>query len=79
MSKDLVKVDGVIVDIHPSRQFEVKLDNGIVVRAYASGKIVTGNIRLLMNDRVVVELSPYDLTKGRIVYRKKDSHVHTRS
>lgn len=72
MSKDMVKVEGIIADIHPSRQFEVKLDNGAVIRAYASGKIVTRNIRLLMNDRVVVELSPYDLSKGRIVFRKKD-------
>lgn len=79
MSKDMIKVEGIIVDVLANRQFKVQLENGVIVLAYASGKIVSRGIRLLMNDSVVVELSPYDLTKGRIVFRKKDNQSDTKT
>jgi translation initiation factor IF-1 len=69
--QDKVEVEGIIVEALPSTQFRVKLENGITVLAYLSGKMRKYYIRILLGDRVRVELSPYDLTRGRITYRFK--------
>ncbi len=68
---DVLKFDGVVVKQLPNSIFKVKLDNGKEVIAHPSGKIRLNSIRIIEGDRVVVEFSPYDLTKGRIVYRYK--------
>lgn len=70
-SKQKVEVEGTIVEALPNTQFRVELTNGHVVLAYISGKMRKYYIRILLGDRVRVELSPYDLTRGRIVYRYK--------
>ena len=70
MSKqDIIEVEGVIIDALPNAMFKVELDNGHQVLAHISGKIRVNFIRILPGDRVKLELSPYDLTKGRITYR----------
>jgi translation initiation factor IF-1 len=70
-SQQKVTVEGVIVEALPNTTFRVRLDSGHEVMAYISGKMRKYYIRILLGDRVRVELSPYDLTKGRIVYRFK--------
>jgi translation initiation factor IF-1 len=70
-SQQKVTVEGTIVEALPNTQFRVELDNGHVILAYISGKMRKYYIRILLGDRVRVELSPYDLTRGRIVYRFK--------
>ncbi len=69
--QDIIRVDGVIEETLPNTQFIVKLDNGHQVLAHISGKMRMNFIKILQGDKVTVELSPYDLTKGRIVYRYK--------
>ncbi|GAB1430074.1 translation initiation factor IF-1 [Ignavibacteria bacterium] len=69
--QDIIRVDGVIDETLPNTQFIVKLDNGHQVLAHISGKMRMNFIKILQGDKVTVELSPYDLTKGRIVYRYK--------
>jgi len=69
--QDVIEVEGVIIDALPNAMFKVKLDNGHQVLAHISGKIRVNFIRILPGDRVKMELSPYDLTKGRITYRFK--------
>jgi translation initiation factor IF-1 len=69
--QDSIKVDGVISEILPNTTFKVKLENGHEVLAHISGKMRMNFIRILQGDKVTVELSPYDLTKGRITYRYK--------
>jgi translation initiation factor IF-1 len=66
---DKIVVEGQVIEAMPSTQFRVKLENGHTVLAYLSGKLRKFYIRILLGDRVKVELSPYDLTRGRIVYR----------
>lgn len=66
-----VKVDGVVIEALPNATFKVRLDNGLEVIAHVSGKMRMHFIKILPGDKVQVELSPYDLTKGRIVYRYK--------
>ena len=66
-----ITVDGVITDTLPNAMFKVKLENGHEILAHVSGKMRMHFIRILQGDRVTVELSPYDLTRGRIVYRHK--------
>lgn len=65
----MIEVEGVIIDALPNAMFKVELDNGHQVLAHISGKIRVNFIRILPGDRVKLELSPYDLTKGRITYR----------
>ncbi|HPB48257.1 MAG TPA: translation initiation factor IF-1 [Exilispira sp.] len=67
--EDVITLQGEVVEVLPKTLFRVKLDNGHVILAHLAGKLRQYNIRLLQGDRVQVELSPYDLTKGRIVYR----------
>jgi len=66
-----LELEGAVVEALPNAMFRVQLDNGHVVLATISGKMRQHYIRILPQDRVVVELSPYDLTRGRIVYRHK--------
>jgi translation initiation factor IF-1 len=67
----VIEIEGTIVEALPNAMFRVELDNGHKVLAHISGKMRQHYIRILPEDRVVVELSPYDLTRGRIVYRYK--------
>ncbi len=66
-----IELEGTVVEALPNAMFRVQLDNGHEVLAYLSGKMRKYYIRVLLGDRVTVELSPYDLTRGRIVYRHK--------
>lgn len=69
--EDNIEVEGKIIETLPNAMFKVELENGEVVLAYVSGKMRMHFIKILPGDRVTVELSPYDLTKGRITYRFK--------
>ena len=72
MSKvDAIEVEGVVLEKLPNAMFRVQLENGHVVLGHISGKIRMGYIKILPGDPVKIELSPYDLTKGRIVWRNK--------
>jgi translation initiation factor IF-1 len=66
-----VQVEGTVIEPLPNAMFRVELENGHVVLAHISGKMRMNFIRILPGDKVTVELSPYDLTRGRIVYRYK--------
>ena len=67
--EDVIEVEGKVVDTLPNAMFKVELENGATILAHVSGKIRMHYIRILPGDKVKVELSPYDLTKGRITYR----------
>ncbi len=67
--KDVIEAQGTVVEALPNAQFRVRLDSGHEVLAHISGKIRMYYIRILLGDRVLVELSPYDLNRGRIIYR----------
>ncbi|NIM93509.1 MAG: translation initiation factor IF-1 [Anaerolineales bacterium] len=69
--EEKIEVEGTVIEALPATQFRVELDNGHIVLAYLSGKMRKYYIRILLGDRVKVELSPYDLTRGRITYRFK--------
>jgi len=71
MSKDVIEFEGTIVESLPNAMFKVELENGHMVLAHISGKIRKNFIRILPGDKVKVELTPYDLTRGRITYRLK--------
>lgn len=66
-----IQVDGTIIEALPATQFKVRLDNDHEVLAYLSGRMRRYYIRILLGDRVRVEMSPYDLTRGRIIYRHR--------
>ena len=70
---DKIQVEGMVIEALPGTQFRVRLDNGHEVLAYLSGKMRKYYIRILLGDRVRVEMSPYDLSRGRITYRHKKS------
>lgn len=67
----VIEVEGIIIETLPNTVFEVELDNGHIVMAHISGKMRMNNIRLMTGDKVKMEMSPYDLSKARIVYRVK--------
>ncbi|AXE31379.1 translation initiation factor IF-1 [Chromobacterium phragmitis] len=70
MSKeDMIELEGVVIEMLPESRFRVRLDNNMEILAYGSGKMKMHRIRVLLGDRVTVEMSPYDLTKGRINFR----------
>ncbi|HCA33627.1 MAG TPA: translation initiation factor IF-1 [Lachnospiraceae bacterium] len=72
MSKnDVIEVEGTVVEKLPNAMFKVEIQNGVVVLAHISGKLRMNYIKILPGDKVTMELSPYDLTKGRIVWRAK--------
>lgn len=68
---DVIEVKATVVENLPNAQFKVQLDNGVTILAHVSGKIRMNYIRILPGDKVTVEISPYDLTRGRITFRKK--------
>ncbi len=73
MSKDdVIEAEGVIEEALPSAKFKVRLSNGYVITAYISGKLKMNYIKIIPGDSVKIEMSPYDLTKGRIVWRSKN-------
>ena len=68
---DVIEAEGTVIEVLPSANFKVKLTNGFVITAYLSGKLRMNYIRILEGDHVKIEMSPYDLTKGRIIWRDK--------
>ena len=73
MSKtDVIEVEGLVTDLYPNAMFEVELENGYKILANISGKLRMNFIRILPGDKVTVEMSPYDLTRGRITWRAKN-------
>ena len=69
--EDLIEMEGVVDEVLPDSRYRVTLDNGHVLIAYSGGKMRKNHIRILAGDKVSLELSPYDLTRGRITYRFK--------
>jgi translation initiation factor IF-1 len=69
--EELLNFEGTVIELLPNATFRVKLDNDHVVIAHTAGKMRKNRIRVLAGDKVTVEMTPYDLTKGRIVYRSK--------
>lgn len=71
--EEAIDAKGVVIEALPNATFRIKLTNQCIVLGYVSGKIRMNNIKIIPGDTVLLELSPYDLTRGRIVYREKDS------
>ncbi|HLD96031.1 MAG TPA: translation initiation factor IF-1 [Alphaproteobacteria bacterium] len=72
MSKeDLIEFSGVVLELLPNATFRVKLENDHIILAHTSGRMRKNRIRVLAGDKVTVEMTPYDLTKGRIIFRQK--------
>lgn len=69
--KDVIEIEGTVLEALPNAMFKVKLVNGHEIMGHISGKLRMHYIRILAGDKVTVEISPYDLTKGRITWRKK--------
>ena len=69
--QDVIELEGTVLDTLPNEMFKVELENGHEILAHVSGKIRMNYIRILPGDKVTVEMSPYDLTRGRITYRYK--------
>ena len=69
--QDVIEIEGQVIDTLPNAQFKVKLENGHEILAHVSGKIRMHYIRILPGDKVTVEISPYDLRRGRITFRHK--------
>ncbi len=69
--EDTLRLDGKVIELLPNMHFQVELENGLKVLAHLCGKMRVRNIRVLVGDRVTVELSPYDLSKARITYRHR--------
>ena len=69
--EDSIEMSGVVIDTMPNTTFRVQLENGHIITAHISGRMRKNYIRILTGDKVKVELTPYDLTKGRITYREK--------
>lgn len=78
MSKDdqnSLIVEGIVIETLPNTMFKVKIEGGIIITAHISGKMRIHNIRILPQDKVKVELSPYEPTKGRIIYRENPKRI----
>ena len=71
MAKDVIELEGTVVEVYPNAMFQVELANGHKILAHISGKLRMHYIRILPGDKVTVELSPYDLNRGRITWRGK--------
>lgn len=69
--EDLIQVEGTIEDVLPNAMFRVRINENHIITATISGRLRQNNIRILLGDNVKVEMSPYDLTRGRVVYRNK--------
>ncbi len=76
---DKIEVEGKVIELLPNTQFKVELDNGHLVLAYLSGRMRKYYIRILLGDRVRVEMSPYDLERGRITYRYRKNRATAES
>jgi translation initiation factor IF-1 len=70
--EEMVPFEGLVTEILPDARYRVQLDNGRMIIAYTAGKMKKNRIRTLAGDRVTVEMSPYDLDKGRLIFRHKD-------
>jgi translation initiation factor IF-1 len=77
--EDVIEMEGVVNEVLPDTRFRVELQNGHVLIAYLSGKMRKHRIRILAGDKVSLELTPYDLSKGRITFRHKDERAPTNS
>ncbi len=77
--EEMLEFEGVVVEVLPDARCRVKLDNGHEVVAYTSGRMKKNRIRILAGDKVTVEMTPYDLTKGRINFRHKDALLVSRA
>jgi translation initiation factor IF-1 len=76
MTKEaLIEFDGTVMEVLPDSRFRVKLDNGHETMAYVSGKVKKNRIRIIAGDRVLLEMTPYDLSKSRIIFRHKDERA----
>jgi translation initiation factor IF-1 len=73
--EDLLEFEGVVADVLPDGRYRVKLENGHEMIAYTAGRMKKNRIRTLAGDRVTVEMTPYDLTKGRLIFRHKDERA----
>ena len=71
--EDTIEMEGIVIDSLPNTNFKVKLENGHIVNAHISGRMRKNYIRILLGDKVTVQLTPYDLTKGRIIFRNKET------
>ena len=74
-TKEVIEVIGTVLEPLPNAMFKVELENGVVILAHISGKMRMHYIKILPGDRVRIEMTPYDLTKGRITYRLKEGEV----
>ena len=72
MKEEMIEMEGTVQEVLPNTQFRVELTNGVSVLAYAGGKVRQNRIRILAGDRVSLEMSPYDITRGRISFRHLD-------
>jgi len=73
--EELLEFEGVVTDVLPDARFRVKLDNEHEIIAYTAGRMKKHRIRTLVGDRVTIEMTPYDLDKGRVIYRHKDERA----
>ena len=73
--EDVIEVDGVVDEILPGGQFRVRIDEGHVILVYTAGKMRKNRIRTAVGDRVTVEMTPYDLTRGRLIFRHRGEPV----
>ncbi|MGI9382756.1 MAG: translation initiation factor IF-1 [Methyloligellaceae bacterium] len=73
--EELLEFEGIVTDVLPDARFRVKLDNDHEIVAYTSGRMKKNRIRTLVGDRVTIEMTPYDLDKGRVVFRHKDERA----
>ena len=73
--EDLIEFEGTVMEVLPDSRFRVKLDNGHETMAYVSGRVKKNRIRIIAGDRVMLEMTPYDLTKSRITFRHKDERA----
>jgi len=71
--EEAIEMEGVVIENLPNTNFKVKLENGHIVNAHISGKMRKNYIRILLGDKVTVQLTPYDLTKGRIIFRNRET------
>jgi translation initiation factor IF-1 len=73
--EELIELEGLVTELLPDTRFRVQLDNGHAIVAYAAGRMRKNRIKTLAGDRVTVEMSPYDLDKGRVIFRHKDERA----
>lgn len=73
--EELIELEGLVTEILPDARFRVQLDNGHAIVAYTAGRMKKNRIKTLAGDRVTVEMSPYDLEKGRVIFRQKDERA----